>query len=177
MGSLRSFFFFLWLLVLLFESCGVYSFTGVALSKEIKTLTILPFYNNALLGPSDMHVTLSQKIREYFERNTSLSSVPEGGDIQLSGQVDSYTLSPVAPTSSGDLTRPDYSALTRLNIRVSITYTNLHDDSFNFEDKDFSFFIDFDENFVNFTAEERDLASDILDQIVLDIFNQSLGNW
>ena len=163
--------------LLLFEHCGVYSFSGVAIAQDIKTLTIIPFYNNALLGPNDMNNMITEKIRQYFERNTSLSSVNEGGDIQISGQIDSYTLSPVAPTSSGELTRPDYSTLTRLTIVASVTYTNNVDDTFNFEGKNFSFFVDFDENYVDFSSEERTFTEEVIDQIVLDIFNQSLGNW
>lgn len=161
----RYYLYFLLLFLLLFKQCGVYSFSGVALAQGIKTITIIPFYNNALLGPSDMNNTITEKIRQYFERNTSLSSVNEGGDIQISGQIDSYALSPVAPTSSGDLTQPDYSALTRLMITVSVTYTNIVDDTFNFENKNFSFFVDFDENYIDFTSEEHSLTEEVLDQI------------
>ena len=171
----RLFFFaVVWLLCV---SCGVYSFTGASVSPEAKTLSVAQFYNNALLGPSDMGNLLSEKLRQYFERNTSLSFVPEGGDILLSGQIDSYTINPVAPSASANQSQPDYAALTRLTLVVSVTYVNAYDETFSFEDKKFSFFIDFDQNHTDFSNEERNLVEEILDQIVLDIFNQSLANW
>ena len=170
-------FLFLTIICLLCESCRVYSFTGVAISPEVKTLSVAQFYNNALLGPSDMGNLLSEKLRQYFERNTSLSFVSEGGDIHLSGQIDSYTISPVAPSSSGTQTQPDYASLTRLTIFVSVTYVNVYDETFNFESRKFSFFVDFDQNRIDFSSQERNFVEEILDQIVIDIFNQSLANW
>ena len=158
-------------------ACGVYSFSGASVDREAKTLSVAQFYNNALLGPSDMGNLLSEKLRQYFERNTSLSFVPEAGDIQLSGQIDSYTISPVAPSASGDRAQPDYAAMTRLTISVSATYVNLHSETFNFENKRFSFFVDFNQSRTNLSSQEREFVEEILDQIVLDIFNQSLANW
>lgn len=155
----------------------MYSFTGAAISPEVKTMSVEQFYNNALLGPSDMNNMFSEKLRQYFERNTSLRSVSESGDLQFSGQIESYVLSPVAPQASGNEDTPDYAALTRLTLEISVTYINVHDDTFDFEGKNFSFFKDFDQNRVDLNTKERDFVEEIMDQIVIDIFNQSLANW
>ena len=159
-----------------FLSCGGYSFTGASVPAEAKTLSITQFYNNALLGPSDIGNLFSEKLREYFGRNTSLDLVPQEGDIQLSGQIESFVLSPVAPTATGG-TLTNYTALTRLTVAVSVTFVNVHDKTFEFSNKSFSFFVDFDQNTINLATNERRLTEEVMDQIVIDIFNQSLANW
>ena len=165
------------IVLLCLQSCGVYSFTGASLSPEIKTLSIPQFYNNALLGPNDMGQIFSETLREYFQRNSSLKTIPEEGDIQISGTIESFTLAPVAPSASGDENLPDYAALTRLSITVLVTYNNTKDPTFNFEDQAFTFFKDFEQDRVDVTASEREFVEEIFDQIVLDIFNKSLANW
>ena len=166
------------LICLLFvQSCGVYSFTGASLSPDVKTLSISQFYNNALLGPNDMGQIFSENLREYFQRNSSLKTVPEEGDLQISGTIESFTLTPVAPTSAGNQNSPDYATLTRLSIQVLATYKNTKDPTFNFEDQSFTFFTDFEQDRVDITVREREFVEEIFDQIVLDIFNKSLANW
>ncbi len=161
---------------LFFCSCGVYTFTGASIHPDTKTLSIAQFANNALLGPSDMGNLISEKLREYFERNTSLTFVPEGGDIQLNGHVESYTISPTAPTGATQL-KLGYASLTRLRIVTAVSYTNLYDTTFEFQDKKFSFFLDFNQNDQDITTNEYRFVEEILDQITIDIFNQSLANW
>ena len=57
--------------------CGVYSFTGASISPEVKTISFENFFNNSPLGPSNMSVLFTEKIKDYFERNTSLEIVEE----------------------------------------------------------------------------------------------------
>ena len=57
--------------------CGVYSFTGASISPEIKTISIDNFFNNSPLGPSNMSVLFTEKLKDYFQRNTSLLLVKE----------------------------------------------------------------------------------------------------
>ena len=160
-------------LILNLVSCGIYSFTGVAITAE--TLTIETFYNEAEGGPPDLAQTFSNKLRDYYLQNTNLTLVKNEGDLQIEGVVSGYKLSPVAPTAAtGD--NVGLSDLTRLTITVSATYINTEDDTFNFENKRFSFYSDFDSN-QNLTVIENRLIEEIYDQIILDIFNASVANW
>lgn len=123
-----------------------------------------------------MSQLLTEGIKDYYQQNTSLSLIDNDGDLQLDGSIDSYTLSPVAPTASGDPSGIDFSALTRITINVKTQYLNTKDDTFNF-DRRFSFFRDFDQTTTDLSANEEAFVTEIFEQIIIDIFNASVANW
>ncbi len=163
------------LLALTSVSCGVYTFTGTNISPDVKTISIHNFFNNAALGPSNMSVLFTERIKDYFQQNTSLELVENNGDLQIDGFISRYTITPVAATSSGTANGVDYSALSRITITISASYVNLRDPTFDF-DKSFSFFKDYD-NTLDLAASEEDFVEEIFEQIILDIFNASVTNW
>tara|TARA_B100001996_G_C18451940_1_gene512582 strand:+ start:113 stop:634 length:522 start_codon:yes stop_codon:yes gene_type:complete len=158
-------------------SCGVYSFTGASISPEVKTISFQNFFNNSPLGPSNMSVLFNEKIKDYFERNTSLTLVDEGGDLEIEGTIEDFSLAPVAPTAEGGRNSQYFTGLTRLTVRVNATYFNKIDDQFNYENKSFSFFKDFNQNTEELSSNEQEFLDEIFDQIILDIFNASVANW
>lgn len=123
-----------------------------------------------------MSQLFTEAIKDYYQQNTSLVLVPEEGDLQLDGSIESYTLSPVAPQASNDPNGIDFSSLTRINISVKAQYFNTKDDTFNF-DRSFSFFKDFDQNATDLSSNEEAFVQEIFEQIILDIFNASVANW
>lgn len=159
--------------ILSLAGCGIYSFTGVAITAE--TITIKTFYNEAEGGPPDLAQTFTNDLRDYYLQNTNLTLVKEDGELLVEGSVSGYRLSPIAPTAAGG-DNVGLSDLTRLTITVTATYVNTEDEAFNFENKKFSFYADFDSN-ENLTAIEARLIEQIYDQIILDIFNASVANW
>ena len=158
-------------------SCGVYSFTGASISPEVKTISFQNFFNNSPLGPSNMSVLFNEKIKDYFERNTSLTIVKENGDLEIEGTIEDFSLSPVAPTAEGGRNSQYFTGLTRLTVRVNATYLNKLDEQFNYENKSFSFFKDFNQNTEELSSNEQEFLDEIFDQIILDIFNASVANW
>ncbi len=164
------------LLLLSLSDCGVYSFTGANISPDIKTASIQTFYNNSPLGPSNMSVLFTEKMKDYFQRNTSLTLVQDEGDLQFDGTIENYTLTPVAPQAN-NTSGLSFSALTRITISVKVSYTNTKDETFNYSSRNFSFYRDFDQNSTNLSSEEQTFVEEIFDQIVLDIFNSSVANW
>ncbi len=166
----------LFLSVAITTSCGVYSFTGASLSPEIKTISIQNFYNDSGGGPPDLSQLFTEKTKDYFQQNTNLTLVDQQGDIQLEGSIVKYEFSPVAPTASNRPNQPSIASQTRLTITVNATYVNLYDEQFNFEDKRFSFFLEFDSNTPPSSVEDG-LIDEITDQIILDIFNSSVATW
>ncbi|MDX1629086.1 MAG: LptE family protein [Fulvivirga sp.] len=163
----------LYLVILACGGCGVYSFTGVAITAE--TISIEDFFNDADNGPPDLAQIFTNKITDYYQSNTNLALVPNNGELQLEGAVTRYDLAPVAPRAGqGDF--DNSAALTRLTINVQVTYINTTDDTFDFENKNFSFYTDFDNN-QSLTAIEKQLIDEIYDQIILDIFNATVANW
>ncbi|MEC8702143.1 MAG: LPS assembly lipoprotein LptE [Bacteroidota bacterium] len=157
--------------------CGVYSFTGASISPEVKTISFQNFFNNSPLGPSNMSVLFNEKIKDYFERNTSLTIVDENGDLEIEGTIEDFSLSPVAPTAEGGRNSQYFTGLTRLTVRVNATYFNKFDNQFNYENKSFSFFKDFNQNTEELSSNEQEFLDEIFDQIILDIFNASVANW
>ena len=165
------------IITLLSFGCGVYSFTGASISPEVKTISFQDFFNNSPLGPSNMSVLFTEKIKDYFERNTSLEIVDENGDLEIEGTIENFSLSPVAPTAEGGRNSQYFTGLTRLTVRVNASYLNKTDEQFNFENKSFSFYKDFDQNTEELSSNEQEFVEEIFDQIVLDIFNSSVANW
>ena len=159
------------------SSCGIYSFTGASISPDVKTISFQNFYNNSPLGPSNMSVLFTEMIKDYFERNTSLTLVDKDGDLEIDGTIEDFSLSPVAPTADGGRNSQYFTGLTRLTVRVNATYLNNTDDQFNYENKSFSFYKDFNQNTEELSSNEQEFLEEIFDQIILDIFNASVANW
>ncbi len=158
------------------QGCGVYGFTGASISPDIKTISIQTFFNNATLGPSNMSVLFTEKVKDYYQQNTSLVLVDEEGDLQLDGTIDSYRLTPVAPQGGRGDDQQNITSLTRLTISVKAEYINTQNDEYDFN-KSFSFYVDFDQNTTDLAANEQQFLEEIFDQIILDIFNSSVANW
>ena len=62
-------------------------------------------------------------------------------------------------------------------MRVNASYLNNQDDQFNYENKTFSFYKDFNQNTEELSSNEQEFVEEIFDQIILDIFNSSVANW
>ncbi len=159
--------------LLMGQSCGVYSFTGTTITAE--TINIKTFYNDARIGPNNLGVIFTDQLRDYFQNNTSLALVNDGGDLQMEGGIVSYRLSPVAPAAAASDLDREVANLTRLTITVKVEYVNLENEEFNFT-KSFSQFADFDSD-LGITAVENQLIDEIFELIILDIFNASVANW
>lgn len=164
------------LLSALFNSCGIYSFTGSSLPANIKTLSIQPFFDNSGQGPAGMAQNFTEILRDYFQQNTNLTLVTSDGDLQIDGSITGYRITPIAPTSSGNADIADEAGLQRLTISVSINYVNTKDETLNFK-KSFSFYDDFNPRSETLNAAEPRLIETIFDQVAFDIFNASVANW
>jgi len=158
--------------------CGSvqYSFTGASLSPHIKTIAIANFYNDSGGGPPNLSQQFTEEIKDYYARNTSLAVVNGNGDLQLEGSIVSYQFSPVAPQATGTNEQADRAGLMRLTITVKASYVNTRDDTFDFNNKTFSFYEDFSAN-VNPATVEEGLINTIFEQIIFDIFNATVANW
>ena len=163
--------------MLIITGCGVYSFTGASISPDIKTISIKYFYNDAGNGPPTLQQTFTEKIRDYYSQNTSLEFQNENGDLQLEGLITGYTINPVAVTASRNPNAIDNASAQRLTITVKVTYVNVKDDTYDFQNRSFSFFQDFDPNASSLSSIEDQLIDEITDQIILDIFNATVANW
>lgn len=163
------------LLLIVFSctSCGFvkYSFTGTVISPDITNISVTNFINNSGGGPANITQNFTERVKDYFQQNSTLKIYPTDGtaDLQLEGAITGYELTPIAPTEG------QFAALNRLTVRVQVKFTNTKDETQSF-DSPFSFYADFAQE-RTLTSVENELLTVIFDQIVLDIFNKSVANW
>jgi hypothetical protein len=159
-----------------FSGCGIYSFTGT--STAARTIQVADIFNNTDLGPANLGPDFTNKLKDYYQRNSSLKVVQEGGELQVEGVITGYAIAPMAPVAplGGGAVPLDAAALTRLTITVKLNYVDNLEPKNNFKDKTFSFFTDFDNN-LDFTRIQQDLERRVIDQILIDIFNATVANW
>ncbi len=157
-----------------FSSCGVYTFTGT--NTNAQTISVLNFYNDTGMGPANLSQEFTERLRDYYQRNTSLAIVESGGELVVEGSIVGYNTMPVAPIASGNDQQADVAGSTRLTIRVQVDFTNTLNEEEDFS-RSFSFYDDFDSRTSNLTAEEDQLIDTIFEQIIFDVFNATVANW
>ena len=162
------------LIFMVFSSCGVYTFTGT--NTNAQTITVLNFYNDTGMGPATLSQQFTERLRDYYQRNTSLAIVDIGGELVVEGSIVGYNTMPVAPVASGNDQQADVAGSTRLTIRVQVDFTNTLNEEEDFS-RSFSFYDDFDSQTSNLTAEEDQLIDTIFEQVIFDIFNATVANW
>uniref|UniRef100_UPI004047F453 LPS assembly lipoprotein LptE n=1 Tax=Algoriphagus sp. TaxID=1872435 RepID=UPI004047F453 len=166
------------LLPLLFSGCSVkYSFTGTNINYElVKTFSVENFFNDSGGGPANMEQRFTETLKEYYQRNTQLELVRNNGDLQFSGSIVRYSLSPQAVVSSGDPNLPDRAGQMRLTISIEVDYLNLSNEEEN-KKQTFTFFQDYDPRTVTLLDVENQLVEDIFETIIQDIFTATVANW
>lgn len=157
------------LLVLGYQSCGVYSFTGGS-TGDAKTIQIDFFPNNAALVEPSLSQEFTNSLRDLFLRQTNLDQTNAGGDLHFEGEITNYRVVPIAATAD------QTAAESRLTITIRVRFYNRlnEDDDF---DQSFSFYSDFGSN-LQLTGGVLDAAYDeIFERITQDIFNAAVAKW
>jgi hypothetical protein len=149
------------------SSC--YSFKGASLDPNLKTIQISNIRMETAGGPANLSLAINEKLKEYFQRNTSLKINNKNPDLQIEGSIIGYELTPQAPT--GD----DKAGLNRLTLTIQFRLINRLDEDKNFE-QEFSFYQDFPQN-QSLPQVEKELIPKLVDQIILDLFNKIAGDW
>ena len=171
-----------WLLIILLalglSACSVkYSFTGTNINYElVKTFSVENFFNDSGSGPANMEQRFTESLKEYYQRNTQLELVRNNGDLQFSGSIVRYSLSPQAVVSSGDPNLPDRAGQMRLTIAVEVDYINLSNEEEN-KKQTFTFFQDYDPRTTTLLDAEDKLVEEIFKTIIQDIFTATVANW
>lgn len=147
-----------------------YKLNGSAIDYQVyKTIYVSQFPIRAALVYPPLQQTFENELLDYITRNTRLSTVDSGGDLQLEGEITGYSLSPQAVTENA------YASKTRLTITVRVKYTDTRQES-NDVDQTFSAYRDFDSSEM-LTDVQDQLCNEISKELVDLIFNATLGNW
>ena len=109
---------FLFLTLLVFSGCGVYSQSGASIHPEAKTFSVVYIANNASIVAPTLSQTLTERLKTKFINETPLKLTTEEGDMHFSGAITSYVTAPVA--IQGNQT----TAVNRLTVTVEINCDN-----------------------------------------------------
>ena len=155
--------------VLLLKACSMgYSFSGASLSSDVKTVSISYFDNRASLVNPSLSQVFTEALKDKFTSEAGLSLVEEYGDLDFSGAIINYRLSPVS-------IQKDEAAMMRLTITIKVKFVNNTDPSQDFS-QSFSDFEDYNVD-EDFTSVEDDLNRIIVEKLMEKIFMKSAANW
>ena len=157
-------------MVVFLSGCGVYSFTGASIPPGAETISIQYFPNNADLVEPSLSPSFTDALRDKFVSQTTLNLVENAGDLQISGEITGYKVSPVAIT--GD----QIAAQNRLEITVNVDFVNTLEEDNSFYDERFSRYVDYDSD-QDLSAVQQQLIDEINEILVEDIFNKAVVNW
>ena len=160
------------LLLIVCNGCGVYSFSGSTLPADIRTFSIQNFENSTGEGPANLTQLVTNNFKTFYQRNTNLNLVQRDGDLQLEGQIVSFTYTPAAIQREGV---QDIAGLNRLTLGIQVRYKNEKDPEKNF-DRLFSISQDFqqDRDVTQITASEIDKLTE---RLITDVFNKTVADW
>ena len=158
-------------LIPLFSGCiPSYKFNGSALNYDIyRTIDISDFPIRAALVYPPLQQTFENKLLNTVTRQTRLQEIDGNADLEMTGEITGYSLSPQAVGTDA------YATQTRLTITVRVKYTDTKN-SANDVDQSFSAYRQFDSSMLLIDVQD-DLCNEICDELVDLIFNATLGNW
>ena len=143
---------------------------GTAINYDIyKTIDLSEFPIRAALVYPPLQQTFENKLLDYVTRQTRLQEVDGPADIELTGEITGYSLSPQAVGTDA------YATETRLTITVRVKYTDNKNPANNL-DQTFSAYRQFSSSLM-LTDVQDDLCNQISEELVNLIFNATLGNW
>lgn len=149
--------------------CGAYSFTG-GNTGNAKTIQVNFFPNQAPLVEPSLSQRFTQDLQDLFTRQTNLTLVNAGGDLQFEGEIVGYRITPTSATAN------QTAAQNRLTITINVRFTNNLNEKDDFE-KPFSFYHDYGAAQQLSGSVLDEAFNDILGRITQDIFNASVAKW
>ncbi len=159
------------LLCLVGASCSIsYKFNGTVIDYNvIKSIAIEDFTNHAAMVYAPLTNVLNEKIKDTYTKQTRLSLVSRNGDLELSGEVTGYDITPMAVSANS------LASETRLTLRVNVRYTNNtnHDEDF---ERGYTAYRNFDSNYL-LTDVQDQLIEELVAEICDNIYNDTVANW
>ena len=159
------------LLLTLASSCTIsYKLNGASIDyTTTKTISFEAFPIKAPLVYAPLAVNFNDELTGKFASQTRLEQVRQDGDLQISGAITGYSLSPQAVKADA------YAAQTRLTIKVKVKFVNKTNPSEAFE-QEFSAYRDFDATRL-LTDVQDELCNEMIKELVEQIFNATVANW
>ncbi len=152
------------------QACKVnYSFSGINISKNIKTFEVDYIPNNASFIVPGLNEAFRNMLIDRIEQQTNLVQVENNGDITFQGEITNYKVSPVA------LTAGQTAAQNRLSISIKIDYINRKNEAENVQ-KTYTWYYDYP---ADLTRDQvaPEAHKKILETILDNLFSDTLAKW
>lgn len=151
-------------------SCGIYSFSGISISPDVKTFEVRKFNNEATIIEAGLDRTFTVGLQDFILNQTNLDLTTNNGDIVYEGEITQFYIAP----NNADTTTS--TAENRLTIAVRVRFFDTKNTENDLE-KTFSFFFDYDsaDSLTGATADEA--FETIFERIHQDIVTATLAKW
>lgn len=156
------------LLIISQTSCGIYSFSGASIPKEIKTIAIEYIPNKAPNSTSSLDRIFNQELRNKLVKDAGLRIVDQDGDYLVKGYISSYVITPQA-SSTGVFT-----STYRLTISTQIEFFDLKTEKKTTWNQSFDNFEVYENDI---SGQEERLVTNISKNISNSIFNKIFSTW
>ena len=157
-------------LFIIFQGCGIYSFTGASIAADTKTFQVNFFQNNAPLIEPGLDFAYTNSLQDLILNQTSLDLVKIGADLIYEGEIVEYRISPTTATADNK------AAQNRLTISVNVRFVNTKNTEDDLE-KRFTFFYDYEGSAQLLGSVKETAYEEIFERINQDIFNATLAKW
>lgn len=153
-------------------ACTVsYKFNGSSINYDkVKTISFENFPNRSaafVWGP--MESMFNVALQDKFMQQTRLKQVRQGGDLELSGEITNYDAYNKGIGSNG------YSTMAELRMTVNVRFVNNTNHTEDFEQQ-FSASREYNAS-QQLSAVQEEYVSQMIDEIVEQIFNATVANW
>ena len=134
-----------------------------------KTFSVEPFTNRASYQWAPMAPMFNTSLTDKYNDQTKLRQVKRDGDLALSGEITSYDQTNKSISADG------YSSMVQLKMTVRVKYSNRNKREDDFE-RTFSSSREYDSS-QQLSAVQEELVQQMIDDIVDQVFNQTVGKW
>ena len=147
-----------------------YKFNGASIDyTKTKTIQLSDFAVRSSYVWGPMGPLFNNTLKDQYANHTRLVQVKKNGDLKLEGEIVNYTQRNKSVSSEG------YSAQTELTITVNVRFTNNANHKEDFE-KQFSASQTY-ETTQSLNAVQEELVTQIIKDLVEQIFNATVANW
>ena len=164
-------------IVLLLSMVSCYSFTGSSLSKDIKTVSIKTFPNNAANNNPNLSQEFTVALQNRFLQRTTLKGAVNDPDILIEGEIVDYNITPttISSPTTGNFGNTIQAAQNKLTITVRVRYENKIEPYRNFE-RSFSDEVVFSSD-MDLMQIESSQVQVVNERIINKIFNDIVADW
>ena len=161
------------LLLLLLQGCTIsYRFNGASIDyTKTKSISIDYFPNRARMVVPSLSQDLTQGLQDIFTRQTRLDMLPNGGDLEIEGEITGCDI-----TNMGVKAADSYTSETRLSVTVQVRFINNTDPTQDLN-QSFSAFRVYDNASSTLDEAQATLLPEIIEELADLIFNATVGRW